>query len=78
MGTCARSLFYGVILGVLPSLAIILGRKTELTALLCVVAVCVPCLVLMVPWVGLQFDCGNSHIFVWNGCQNLKLILKIQ
>ena len=46
------SLFCGVVFGVLSSLAIVLLRTT----LLCVVAVCVPCLdiFLTVPWAGPQ------------------------
>ena len=51
---CVGSMFCGVVLGVLSSLAINLLRKRELVALLCVVAVCVLCLFLKVLWVGLQ------------------------
>ena len=50
LGPC----FLCVVLGVLSSSSIILQRKRELVALLCVVAVCVLCLFLAVPWLRLQ------------------------
>ena len=39
-----RSLFFGVVIGVLSSFVLILLRKRMLVVLLCVVAVCVLCL----------------------------------
>ena len=61
-----RFLFCGVFLGVLSSLAIILLRKRVLVALLCDVAVCVLCLFLTVPCVGLPCVVvvfpGHAHL----------------
>ena len=56
MGLCVGSLFCGYALGALSSLPIILLRERERCLLYfnCVVAVCVLCVFLMVPWVGLQ------------------------
>ena len=55
--------FCDVILGALLSLAIILLRKRA-GLFNCVVAVCVLCLFLTVPWVGLQsvFKASPGHI----------------
>ena len=64
-------LFSDVIFGALSSLAIILLSKRELVALLyfnCVVAACILCLFLMVPWVGLQYEIltfpGHTHYYL--------------
>ena len=60
VGVLCWSLFCNALLYVLSSLAIILTRKRELVALLllsfgCLVTVNALCLILTVPWVGLQF-----------------------
>ena len=47
--------------------------KRELVALLCVVHVCVLCLFLTVPWIGLQSDFGISWSYSLSG---VKLLCK--
>ena len=59
VGACVLSLFCTVVPGVLSSVAIISLRKRELVVLpnlpsYCHVAVSIVCLLLVVPWVGLQ------------------------
>ena len=64
---CVESLFCGVVLGVLYSLAVILPRKRWLGCLInCVVAVCVVAIFVTVSLVGVQFVIvtfpGHTHL----------------